>query len=124
MREGFDDLFNINPKYSTTIGFILGIILTSNLTSYEQNTLGNWLMLIAQTIITNASSQNLIESRINGNIININSKEAKCIYDPPIYDINKAREIINKLYPNNNTEIQIIKKCLDELNQKIQEIEK
>ena len=93
MKESFHDIFNTNPRYSTTVGFILGLLLVDDLTAPEQNLLGNWIILIGQTILTNASSQNIIESRISGNIININSKEAKCIYNPPIYNIKKIRKI-------------------------------
>ena len=92
MRESYDDIFNTNPRYSTTIGFILGLVLVDSLTAPEQNMLGNWIILIGQTILTNAASQNIIESRISGGIININSKEVKCIYNPIIYDINKIRK--------------------------------
>lgn len=111
MKESFHDIFNTNPRYSTTVGFILGLLLVDDLTAPEQNLLGNWIILIGQTILTNASSQNIIESRISGNIININSKEAKCIYNPPIYNIKKIRKIIKDLYPNSQAELDVLKKA-------------
>lgn len=123
MKDSFDDLFNINPTYSTSIAFILGLLLVSDLNTSEQGMLGNWIILLGQTILTNASAQNVIESRIQGNRYNINSKEVKSIYNPVYYDINKLKEIINKFYPNNN-ELNSIKKYLDELNKKIDEIKK
>lgn len=123
MKDSFDDLFNINPTYSTSIAFILGLLLVSDLNTPEQNMLGNWIILLGQTILTNASAQNVIESRIQGNRYNINSKEVKSIYNPIYYDINKVKDIINKFYPNNN-ELNSIKKYLDELNRKIEEIKK
>lgn len=89
MNKSFHDLFNTNPRYSTSISFILGLLLVDSLTAPEQNMLGNWIILMGQTILTNAASQNIIESRISGNIFNINSKEVKCIYNPPVYDIKK-----------------------------------
>lgn len=123
MKDSFDDLFNINPTYSTSIAFILGLLLVSDLNTPEQNMLGNWIILLGQTILTNASAQNVIEARIQSNRYNINSKEIKSIYNPVYYDINKLREIIKKFYPNNN-ELNSIKKYLDELNRKIDEIKK
>ena len=123
MKDSFDDLFNINPTYSTSIAFILGLLLVSDLNTSEQGMLGNWIILLGQTILTNASAQNVIESRIQGNRYNINSKEVKSIYNPVYYDINKLKEIIKKFYPNNN-ELNSIKKYLDELNRKIDEIKK
>ena len=37
-------------KTDTLLAFILGYILIDNLSSTEQNALGNWLMLVAQTL--------------------------------------------------------------------------
>ena len=116
------DLFNINPKYSTTAAFILGLILTDNLSAPEQNMLGNWILLIGQTVLTNAGSQNLIETRIQSNNININSKEIKSLYNPIIYDINKIKEIINKLYPNNKKDLENLSKYLETIKNKIDKI--
>ena len=124
MKKSFDDIFNTNPRYSTTVGFILGLVLVDNLTAPEQNMLGNWIILIGQTILTNAASQNIIESRISGGIININSKEVKCIYNPIIYDINKIRKIIKDVYPSSNRDIDVLKKAIDELNKKLDELKK
>lgn len=39
-------------KTDTLLAFILGYILIDNLSSTEQNALGNWLMLVAQTLCT------------------------------------------------------------------------
>lgn len=124
MKESYDDIFNTNPRYSTTIGFILGLVLVDSLTAPEQNMLGNWIILIGQTILTNAASQNIIESRINGGIININSKEVKCLYNPVIYDIEKIRNIIREIYPSSNSDVDVLKKAIEELNKKLDELKK
>ena len=124
MKKSFDDIFNTNPRYSTTVGFILGLVLVDNLTAPEQNMLGNWIILIGQTILTNAASQNIIESRISGGIININSKEVICIYNPIIYDMNKIRKIIKDVYPSSNRDIDVLKRAIDELNKKLDELKK
>lgn len=124
MNNSFNDLFNINPKLSSSVAFILGLLLVDNLNTSEQNLLGNWIILVGQTIITNASSQNLIESRIQGNKLNINSKEIKCIYNPIVYDINNIKKIINDFYPQNNIEIDTLYKIITELKEKIEKIKK
>ncbi len=124
MKQSYDDIFNTNPRYSATVGFILGLVLVDSLTAPEQNMLGNWIILIGQTILTNAASQNIIESRINGGIININSKEVKCLYNPVIYDIEKIRKIIREVYPSSNSDIDVLKKAIDELNKKLDELKK
>ncbi len=117
------ELFNTNPKYSTILANIIGIILIDNLNAYEQEMIGNWIMLIAQNIITNSTSQILIESKITGNTININSKEVKSIYNPIIYNTDKLKEIINKLYPNEYVDFDILIKIIDELKSILKKID-
>ena len=46
---------NIEDKALTTLAFIIGLALIYNLSSTEQNAVGNWIMLIAQTLCTNGS---------------------------------------------------------------------
>ncbi len=46
---------NIEDKTLTTLAFIIGLTLIDNLSSTEQNAVGNWIMLIAQTLCTNGS---------------------------------------------------------------------
>lgn len=124
MNKSFHDLFNTNPRYSTSISFILGLLLIDSLTAPEQNMLGNWIILMGQTILTNAASQNIIESRISGNIFNINSKEVKCIYNPPVYDIKKIKEIIKQIYPNSNNDVDKLNDIIKDLQKKIEELKK
>ncbi len=117
------DLFNINPKYSTTAAFILGLILIDDLNSAEQNALGEWLILIGQTLISNSGFQMIIENRIKGNNININSKELKSIYNPIIFDINKTKDLLKQL-PSFNNDIDSIEKMINILKDKIDNIKK
>ena len=49
------DIRNIDPKTLSIIAFLIGITITDNLTSTEQNAVGNFIMLIGQTICTNGS---------------------------------------------------------------------
>ena len=122
MNKIYNDLFNINPRISTSISFILGLLLIDNLTTPEQNMLGNWIILLGQTIITNASSQNVIEARIKGGIITINSKEVKSIYNPPLYNIDKIKDIINKVYPNHKIEIDSLINAINDLKEKVNKL--
>lgn len=124
MNKAFNDLFNTNPRFSTSISFILGLLLVDNLTAPEQNMLGNWIILLGQTILTNGASQNIIESRINGTIININSKEVKCMYNPLVYNIETIRNIINQIYPDNNNDIETLQNILNDLQKQINELKK
>ena len=47
--------FNFDDKSLTTLAFVIGLALIDNLSSTEQNAVGNWIMLIAQTLCTNGS---------------------------------------------------------------------
>ncbi len=124
MKKSFKDLFNINPKYSTTLAFILGLILIDDLTYAEQNALGEWLILLGQTILTNSGFQLVIENKIIDNNLNINSKEIKSIYNPVSYDINKTKDIVKKLYPAFKNDINDLSKMVNELQNKINDIKK
>ena len=124
MKKSFNDIFNVNPKYSTTIAYIIGLLLIDELSAVEQNTLGNWLMLIAQTIVTHAASQNTIEARIKGGRINLNSNKVKSIYNPAYYNLEKAKDIIDKAFPNHSFEIDTLINAINELNDKVNELKK
>lgn len=65
-------LFKLNPYEYSTIAFIMGIIISSQLTTSEQNSLGNWLQLIGQTLET-MSAQNQL---LNPQNVNPNEYEA------------------------------------------------
>lgn len=54
-------LSNIEPYSFTTLAFLIGIILTKELSSEEQGSVGNWLQLVGLTMQT-YSSQNAITS--------------------------------------------------------------
>ncbi len=46
---------NFEDKSLTTLAFVVGLALIDNLSSTEQNAVGNWIMLVAQTLCTNGS---------------------------------------------------------------------
>ena len=46
---------NFDDKSLTTLAFVIGLALIDNLSSTEQNAVGSWIMLIAQTLCTNGS---------------------------------------------------------------------
>ena len=45
---------NISPKISSLSAVAVGYFLLDDLSASEQNALGNWLMLVAQVLSTNA----------------------------------------------------------------------
>lgn len=46
---------SLDRKELTTLAFLIGIALTDNLSGTEQNAVGNFIMLIGQTLCTNGS---------------------------------------------------------------------
>lgn len=58
---------NINPKLFSFSAVIVGYLLIDDMTANEQNALGNWLMLTAQVISTNAFYRQVLEERENNN---------------------------------------------------------
>lgn len=54
---------NIPPKLFTLSAVAVGYILLDDLTANEQNALGNWLMLVAQLLCTNAFYRQVREER-------------------------------------------------------------
>ncbi len=58
---------NIDPKLFSFSAVIVGYLLIDDMTANEQNALGNWLMLTAQVISTNAFYRQVLEERGNNN---------------------------------------------------------
>ena len=59
-----------DAKLWTTICFIIALSITDDLTANEQNALGNWLMLVAQVLCTNAFYKQVLSERKIKNSIN------------------------------------------------------
>lgn len=61
------------PANAFTISAVaIGALLTDDLTPAEQNSLGNWFMLIGQYLATNGSQQQVVN---NGNNTSTNSNQ-------------------------------------------------
>lgn len=58
---------NMNPEIFTITGIIVGLILEDDYTSDELNSIGNWLILVGQIVLTTAAQQQLINNRYQGN---------------------------------------------------------
>ena len=54
---------NIPPKLFSISAVAIGYLLIDNTTANEQNALGNWLMLVAQVLSTNAFYRALMQER-------------------------------------------------------------
>lgn len=58
---------NINPELFTITGIIVGLILEDDYTANELNSIGNWLILVGQIVLTTAAQQQLINNRAQQN---------------------------------------------------------
>ncbi len=66
---------NIPPKLFTLSAVALGYLLIDDLTANEQNALGNWLMLTAQVLCTNAFYKQVQAERSTNQNINVETLE-------------------------------------------------
>lgn len=74
MKELYNLIFSLPPKQLTLVAVLLGFLLLDDLSANEQNTLGNFLMLIGQVLETSATQmqylQGLQSNNMNSQIIN------------------------------------------------------
>ena len=83
---------NLDPTAFSFTAILIGAALTGDLNVNEQNAIGNWFMLVGQYMVTCAGQQQLIESRIEKNNININSKKSKQGFGPVTTASNKSNQ--------------------------------
>lgn len=93
---------NIPPKIFSLSAVAVGYILLDDATAREQNALGNWLMLVAQLLCTNAFYRQVREERglENKNINNVGIKSQK----------EETIEMLEKLLKAIEEELKTIKK--------------
>lgn len=77
---------NVSPKTFSASAIIVGYLLIDDLTANEQNALGNWLMLTAQVLCTNAYYKQVQQER---NIVPEKSKEKQ--------EIDMLQQLVNAL---------------------------
>ena len=58
---------NMNPEAFTITAIIVGLLLEDDYTSDELNSIGNWLILVGQLVLTTAAQQQLINNRYQNN---------------------------------------------------------
>ena len=68
---------NLDPQLFAWIACVVGSACVGDYNASEQNSMGNWLILVGQFILTTAAQQQLIEGRLENFNMNINSREHK-----------------------------------------------
>lgn len=101
---------SINSKTYTLSAIIIGYLLLDESTPAEQNSLGNWFMLIGQVLCTNSAQQQVLNNRSGSS--NQNNRHV-------INDDN----LINMFKSNNKEEIDdqinMMKKVINALEKEI-----
>ena len=95
---------NTPANIYTLSAIVIGYILLNNSTPAEQNSLGNWFMLIGQALCTNSAQQQVINNR-NGTS---NKSNQHIINDT--FDSDYTVENIEKVIKVTRREIDNIKK--------------
>ena len=114
---------NIEPRLVTLVAVTLGFALIDDYTGVEQIAIGNWLALIGQVLVTNGDYQRVIEERIDGNIININSRQFK-EGGSPFQD--PRRDPHNKNFYQNlhRRDLAALQKAIERINEELEKIKK
>ena len=107
---------NTDPHLFTLIAVAVGYACVDDFNANEQNSIGNWIIMVGQYILTHAAQQQLIESRIENSNININSKKAKA--GGSVYTDNDQ----NKSNQNQRGEVDMLLEAMRKMENKLQEI--
>ena len=91
-----DILTDINAPTFTLSAVVIGFLLIDDLSPSEQNSVGNWFMMVGQVLCTNASQQQVL----NNNTNNDNSPHIVNDINPSMNTlkktVNQVREELNK----------------------------
>ncbi len=98
---------NIPPKLFSFSAIAVGYLLIDDATAREQNALGNWLMLVAQVLSTNAFYRQVMQER---------GLEEEKATESGKKRINKTR--------NNEETIIMIEKMIKALEKELEELKK
>lgn len=80
-----------NPHLYAMLAVTVGFASVGNYNANEQNSIGNWLILVGQYILTHAAQQQLIEARLENNNLNTNSQKHKNGQGGPFTDNEQGR---------------------------------
>ena len=109
---------DIDPHVFTLIAVAVGYACIGDYNANEQNSIGNWVIMVGQYILTHAAQQQLIESRIENSNININSQKAK--HGGSVYTDNNQ----NKSNTNQRQEVDFLMQAVKKMQQELEKIKK
>lgn len=107
---------NIPPKLFSFSAVAVGYLLIDDTTANEQNAMGNWLMLVAQVLCTNAFYKQVMAER---------GLDSGPTNSP---NVNNPNGTANNDYTASSNEtkqtLEMLKKMVNALNQEINDIKK
>lgn len=106
---------SIHPTSYNLLAVAIGIVLVGDLNANEQNSLGNWFLLLGQYLATNAAQQQLIEGRLENNNINTNSKKHKSGGGIYTSDSNTSNQ-------TQRAEVEFLLDAIDKIYKELEEI--
>lgn len=113
---------NIPPKIFSLSAVVVGYILIDDMTAKEQNALGNWLMLVAQVLSTNAFYRQVMQER---GLEEENSKESERQNHPNNLSQNQNKNNNSRSSTNETEEtIIMLEKMIKALKEEIETIKK
>ncbi len=105
---------NTDPHLFAMLAVTVGFASVGDYNANEQNSIGNWLILVGQYILTHAAQQQLIEARLENNNLNTNSKKHKNGTGGPFTD--------NEMGKSNQTQRDEVEFLLDAVEKIRQEL--
>lgn len=86
------NLSNLSPLEFISLGCLLGIILSEVLNPNEQNTIGNFLEMVGQILLTSYAQASVVDPNY--------SSPSNCQFNNLKYDVETIKKQILKLYRN------------------------
>ncbi len=59
---------NVNPEIFSILATVVGFVIEDDYTANELNSIGNWLILVGQFMLTTSAQQQLINARYQNNL--------------------------------------------------------
>ena len=108
-----------NPHLFSMLAVTVGFACVGDYNANEQNSIGNWLILVGQYILTHAAQQQLIEARLENNNLNINSKKSKNGYGGPFTDNEN-----NKSNQTQRDEVDFLLNAVEKIQKELENLQK
>lgn len=102
-------LSEINAPTFTLSAIVIGFLLIDDLNPSEQNSIGNWFMMVGQVLCTNASQQQVLNNNNQNNQSNNANNSQNSNYP----------HIINDAETTNNQDMDTLKRTINQMNQQL-----